>query len=488
MGLAYVAGFARWAQDGDARMESLFDGTGALPAGILRHDLDVRSTSLAGRDRLLEVPGPRTPVGARRMDVGLCRGSQVMWSTTPESRRCAYGIVEPGFDTAWLGPSGMVEPLPARTAVHLRWRSSGAGWMFLRQPRDLSRSSRLAVRVVLDPHTRATFRMIVRDSRGHAATVPLRGLPLTPVSHGSSAARLVPQVAWIDPADARGIDLSSISAVGLAVTGSGGAWLLDVSHRTHRPAPAADVLPLSTVVSSEHRVPAGKTTINVRVVLDRPAPEGARLAVMVQSDEGLRPALRQPYVTVPAGAQHVDIPLVVSMPAVVGPGDQFSGSIDIYPLHGVTAAGGRGYVSVIPDGVEIRTVAIVEPSVTADPGESLAWDFTSSDSGPVVVSLEVADASMDYADIDPEYRESRGLPSSGPIVLGSELDLMTEEVAPGLFRAVLPLARTATRGAWISYRIGQVSGALAPPDAPALTGTVGQEASIGRGLRGALLP
>jgi len=339
------------------------------------------------------------------------------------------------------------------------------------------------MRVVIDPATSGNVRMVVRDAAGATTTVPTRGQALKPLTKGAAANRLVPQTAWVNVADLRGIDVTRVTGVGLAVSGSGGAWILDVSHRTGEAAPAARILPLTTIPAVQERVPAGPSTVNVRVKFDRPALPGSRLAIELLLSDILKPVAPAAPVAVPTGARYVDIPVRITMPAVVGPDQQFSGGVLVYPLHGVTTQGMNGTsLSVIPKGVKIRTIDVVDPMAEANPGGEFDWRFTSSDGANVTVVLEMVDADMDYADLDAAFRAARGLPPRGPIASGEGLDLYTEEVSPGVFQAVLPLSKEAYRGSWITYRIQSASGALVPTDAPLLMGTIGLDESISRGL------
>ena len=481
VGLAYVAASARWMQDADARMLPFLDGTGDVPPAVLAEGIQTRSASLAGPDRLIVVPSPLTSIDDSGLDARPCRGSQL---SVPDDDRlshlCGYGRVDPGYDTSWLGPTFFPEPLPDRTAVRLAWFRQGVGWVGLDAPRDLRAISRLSARVVVDPATRGTFAMALRDISGATAVVPLRGLPLQPLSRGSLPARLVPQQAWIDPRDAAGIDLARVTDVGLSVTGSGFAWILDVSERSGEPAPAAKPLPLVTMpLVQDFRVGPGTSTVDVRVELDAPAPQGAEMVVEVSLDPDLRPSAPT-RVTVEPGASSAVIPLSVTMPRVTGPSDQYGGAVYVYPVSGANGGSNVGYLQVAPEGTEIRRVTLVDPVVNARPAGRLTWAFMSSDSGPVSIQVTLADASMDYADLKPRFRARMGLPARGPIASGEGLSLMAEDVEPGLLRVKLPLARNATPGAWISFRIDSVSGAVLDGGDQVLTGTVGGPATSTR--------
>lgn len=481
VGLAYVAASARLMQDADARMLPFLDGTGDVPPTVLSEGIQPRSASLAGPDRLLAVPSPLTSIDDSGLDARPCRGSQL---SVPDDDRlshlCGYGRVEPGNDTSWLGPTHFAVPLPDRTAVRLAWARQGVGWVGLDTPRDLHEASRLSARVVVDPATRGTFAMALRDASGATAVVPLRGLPLQPLSRGRLPARLVPQQAWIDPRDAVGIDLARVTDVGLSVTGSGFAWILDISERSGEPAPAGTPLPLVTMpLVQDFRVEPGTSLVGVRVDLDGPAPRGAELVVEVSIDPGLRPSAPT-RVTVEPGASSAVIPLRVTMPRVTGPDDQYGGAVYVYPVSGANGGTNVGYVQVVPEGTDVRRVKVIDPVVNARPARPLKWEFKSSDRGQVDIELTLADASMDYADLKPRFRSMMGLPARGPISSGEGLDVRSEQVAPGRFRVKVPLARNATPGAWISFRIDSISGAVLAGGDQMLTGTVGGRASSTR--------
>jgi hypothetical protein len=168
------------------------------------------------------------------------------------------------------------------------------------------------------------------------------------------------------------------------------------------------------------------------------------------------------------------------MPRVTGPSDQYGGAVYVYPVSGANGGSNVGYLQVAPEGTEIRRVTLVDPVVNARPAGRLTWAFMSSDSGPVSIQVTLADASMDYADLKPRFRARMGLPARGPIASGEGLSLMAEDVEAGLLRVKLPLARNATPGAWISFRIDSVSGAVLDGGDQVLTGTVGGPATSTR--------
>ena len=470
IGASYLAAVVRWVQDGDSSMRPLLDGTGTVPAPVHAAGMDVRATSLAGPDRLLLTPQPGVRVQGRHVRIAACVGNALN-GFADEPGTCALGAVAEGLDTAWLGQPFIYSYLPGRTAVRMSWTRPGWGAVQLGGVTDLSGSSRVSARVVVDPASRATFRMTLVDDRGRRAVVPLSGRGLSTLSRGAEAARLVPQQAWIDLSTVSGIDLRRITALGIDVTGRGSAWILDVSHRTGRPAPSAPLLPTADIPTDTiFRVPVGTSTVVLPVRLSRPAPAGAILLAQTQSSFETPPVIRR--IEVPTGAVTVDVPIEVTIPEVIAPDDQFGSLISIYALSGLTVGQWAGITGFVPEGVRIREVTLGQADVVAPPGGAFDWDFGSSDGGRVQILAQVVAAGMDYADLDPDYRESYGLPSSGPIVPDAEWTLFTDEVEPGVFRLSIPLAKDADPGAWISLGITSVSGGVFPESLPLLDGTV----------------
>lgn len=470
IGAAYLAAVVRWAQDGDDSMLRLLDGTGVLPAPVSAAGLDVRAASLAGPDRLLLAPTPSVRVQGEHVRIASCVGDGLNgFADAPDT--CALDAVKPGLDTAWLGQPFMQAYLPGRTAVRMSWTRAGWGAVHLEAPTDLSASTRVSARIVVDPDSRATYSLTLVDERGRRAAVPLAGLGLARLSRGSDAARLVPQQAWVDVSAIRGIDLRRVSAVGLEVTGSGRAWIVDVSHRTARPAPTAQALPTAAISPGQtFRVPVGDSTVSIPVRLSRPAPVGAVLLVQNAASLEQEPIVRR--ITVPVGATSIEVPVPVSIPEVVGPDEQFGSMMSLYAVSGVTVGQWAGVINFVPEGVRIREITLAQPDVTARPGEAFAWDFGSTDGGNVGIFARVVAAGMDYSDLDAEYRANFALPDSGPIVPTEDWTLPGEEVAPGVYRIALPLAVDADPGAWISLGVFSASGATVPPSLPLLDGTV----------------
>jgi hypothetical protein len=225
-------------------------------------------------------------------------------------------------------------------------------------------------------------------------------------------------------------------------------------------------------LAKEANVPAGTSTVQVTIALDRPATRPARFVVGVSLPDVISPTVSSDPITIPLGGQFAEIALTVTIPQTTSPDQQYSGTVIAFPISGATASSNFGNLTLLPEGAQPRTIAVEDSTAEAQPGGLLMWDFASSDGEEVTVSLEVVEALMDFGDLDPTFLAGRGLPASGPISSGTRLQIGTTPVAPGVFRATLPLAPEATPGASITYRIGSVTGALLPTDAPSLTGTV----------------
>ena len=471
VGVQVMSAAVRYAQDGDASMLPILDGTGAQPSGLA--GITLRAASQAGPDRLLLVPTPDRPVTSTGVDAGMCRGI-ALTSASRDDTVCATGVAGPSMDTSWLGSAFVRGPLPGRTAVQLSWQGPGTALVELVRPVNLRLASRLSARVALDPASTGTVGIAVRDANGRLAMLPTQGLPVDPVTEGDAELRLWAQTAWVDPRRFRGVDLTRIAAVGLATQGAGRAWMLDVSQRAPLPPGPAPLLPVAEVVDAVSTVDAGQSlSVPVQVRLDRPAGERARLRYSVTS--GFDPSILPAYsgmVSVAPGTRRATIRVPVTMPAVVGPGAAASVQVAIYATNGATVGMFRGSLTVLPRGVRIRTITLESANVTAPPGASLAWDFVADEPGLVRIRAQVAGAMMDLSDIDPEFLGMQGLPTSGPLTPETGLLLLSEQVGADRYRISLPLSATARSGATIDLAVTSVSGA-ASKDLPPLTGRVG---------------
>lgn len=469
VGVQTMSAAVRFAQDGDVTMLPLLDGSGAQPRGLA--GIPLRSASQAGPDRLLLVPGPASTVISSGVSAGLCRGDAV--TPSHDDTVCATGVAGPSRDTAWLGSAFVRGPLPERTAVLMTWQSAGTALVDLASPVNLGSASRLSARIVLDPSSTGTVGFAVRDAEGRVATLPTRGLTVVPLTEGEDELRLWAQTAWVDPRSFRGVDLTRIVAVGMSTSGAGRAWLVDVSRRVARAPGPARILPVAEVVESVSTVAAGQSVlVPVQVRLDRPAGERARLRYSVTAgfDASILPAVNG-SVSVAPGTRRTTIRVPVTMPAVVGPGAAASVQVSIYAMDAATVGMFRGTLTVLPQGVRIRTITLESANATAPAGAALEWDFVADEPGLVRVRAQVTGAMMDLSDIDPEFLAAQGLPTSGPITAETRLFLISAQVEPSRYRLSLPLSSTARSGATIDFAVTAVSGA-ATKDLPPLTGQV----------------
>lgn len=471
VGVQVMSAAVRYAQDRDASMLPLLDGTGVQPRGLA--GITLRAASQAGLDRLLLVPGPGSTVTASGLDGGLCKGIAIS-SASVDDTVCATGVAGPSTDTAWLGSAFVRGPLPGRTAVQVAWQSPGTALVDLARPVNLRLATRLSARIVVEPSSTGTVGIAVRDADGRVASLPTRGLPVEALTQGDAELRLWAQTAWVDPRDFRGVDLTRIAAVGIATSGTGKAWLVDVSQRAVRAPGPASILPVAEVVDSVSTVAAGRSiSVPVQVRLDRPAGERARLRYSVTGgfDASILPAANG-SVSVAPGTRRTTIRVPVAMPAVVGPGAAASVQVSIYAMDGATVGMFRGTLTVLPQGVRIRTITLESANATASPGSALEWDFVADEPGLVRIRAQVTGAMMDLSDIDPDFLSIRGLPTSGALTAETGLVVTSQEVAPGRYRLSLPLSARARAGATVDLAVTAVSGA-ATKDLPPLTGRVG---------------
>ena len=476
VGIQVMAAAVRYMQEGNRSMLALLDGSGRQPRGL--KGITLRAASQAGPDRLLLVPASSQRLRATRVEASLCRGIS-LGSASEDERVCATGVGDPQlagtYDTAWLGSDFVDGPLPGRVAVEVSWQRPGTALVDLRRPVNLRRTSRLSARVVLDPSSTGTVRLAVRDAAGRTATLSTRGLPVRPVSKGQHELRLWAQSASVDPRRFRGVDLTRITAVGIATAGRGKAWLIEVSRRAPRPLGPAPLLPVAEVVDAVETVDAGQSvTVPVQVRLDQPAGGGllgrnARLRFSVTA--GLDPSILPAYngtLLVAAGARRATIRVPVKMPVVVGSADASSVQVAIYAMNGATVGTFRGSLTVLPAGVRIRTITLESASAIAAPGASLEWDFVADEPGLVSVSAEVTGGTLDLEDLDPEFLEFNDLPKSGPL---TGLQLLSEQVAPNRYRISLPLSVNARDEATLELAVTAVSGAKSA-ELPPLAGQV----------------
>lgn len=463
IGLQYVAAAVRYAQDGDETWLPLLDGTGRQVPAVQRLGRTVRTTSLAGPDRLLLIPSRQTKVRTQSLTAAPCRGDSV--ETPPDALPvCGTGVAETGQDTAWITPRWVrYAPLPGRTAVELAWSRSGSALISLGRTVDLSDADRLSARVVLDPASIGTVGLAVQDASGNVATLPTAGRSTTHLTSGMTELRLWPQTVWVAPDRFRGVDLTRIVAVGASTQGQGRGWLLDVSRRTASPSPNASVLPAASVDVSPVTIAAGTSAdVPVTVSLDRVSDRPARFVIQVGGslDPAVIPGLTR-RVTIPAGSRDVTVPVPVTMPAGAGASAAASVPVAIYPTFGATLDRQRDVLSVTPPDVSLPRVSLPSPVAIGTPGTVLNWNFIADVPGQVVVAMRVQSSSMDYSDLDPAFLAEHRLPTSGPIPSNVDLTLVTTQVGTDTYRATLPLSGSARPGAGLGFFLESIQGGVA---------------------------
>lgn len=224
VGVAYVAGAAQlFAQDAEEFLP-LFDGSVVRPVSI--GAADVFSHAIGG-GRELRRPvidaGLSLAAGA---DTSFCQG------VVKQGSQGACGRLDDLYGQAphWYFAG---EFAPPRRELELTWSEAGqTGGLVFDHPLDLSDAARLELRTIVDP-TRGDVRIRLRLTDGSGASAIL-----TP--EGDGLVRALPvdrfvgrrwaQAVIADPADADGIDLSSITRLDLVGDSADGrVWLLDVA-------------------------------------------------------------------------------------------------------------------------------------------------------------------------------------------------------------------------------------------------------------------
>ena len=461
VGREYLAAVVRYTQDGNRSMLRLLDGSGPRPRAVAADGTAARSASITGPDRLLLVPKSASRTITRGVSASLCAGDSFADDiATPDA--CGRGVVGSysGNDTAWLGPTfRYVSDLPGRTALRMEWSDVGRAFLALPRARDLSAIERLSARVVLDPTSTGSVRLAIRDSKGRVAVARAVGSQVSPITGTASDLRLWPQQIWAPRKAFRGVDLSRIEAVGLATSGQGRAWLVDVSSRGVDRAPRASVLPTANLPDLQQSIVPGQTTsVPYTVRLDRPALNGARIRVWLDQS-GSIPEVNETAVVPPGGkAATIRIP-------VTTPGDFASDTSYpwIYTESGATVGRWNAQFTVVSSGLTpTSTPRIVnrDPTAVAEPGGRLVWRFKSRNAvDPIRVEVRSVSASLDYADLDPAFRMRYGLPDSGRIDPSAPLTLVSHAAGGGDYEISLPLSAAATEGTSIDFALTGIDGA-----------------------------
>ena len=220
----YVAGAVRLVAQRDDRVLPMFDGSSvSVPSA---GEVDVRSTAVGGRRRLVTFRGDSALATTGPVSARVCRGQ----SSGPRGV-CGAGVV-PERAPHW--PQGDQPPFrPGQPALAVSWTGAGGtADLLLDRELDLSASTSLDARVVVDPAVpRVRLGLRLEDADGSSVVVaPRRGGQLSALPGTEPLGKLLAQTLRTPLAEVTGIDLTRITRVGLTSrTERGRVWILDVA-------------------------------------------------------------------------------------------------------------------------------------------------------------------------------------------------------------------------------------------------------------------
>ena len=234
LGGSYVAAAARLLIAGDERVLAMFDGSNVTVPSA--GDVDVRTSALGARRRLVRPGGDAGAVGSGDAQVRLCRGK----AGGRDPAQCGSRISPvrtPHWPGSWLGP------VPTDPALEFAWDEAGAtGGLALTSPWDVRDATHLDARVIVNPRT-GPVRLDVRlvDDSGAAETLTPRWQGRLPALPGDSPlGKLWAQTLRVPLDQASEVDLGSLTRIELvARTAAGEVWLLDVAARRPGLAPVS---------------------------------------------------------------------------------------------------------------------------------------------------------------------------------------------------------------------------------------------------------
>lgn len=232
----YVAAAAALFTYGDDSSLRLLDGRLVPPDDV--SGAQVQVTALGGRRTMLR-PGIDGPLLASGGQASLCVGR----AGAPDDRFCGEDV---RFERTPHWVDSVESPaVPAAPALELRWDSRGAqAGIDLDRPVDLSSSTHLEARVVVDPAVgpvRLGLRVV--DTEGRSATlVPRADGELAPMPGPLRLlGRLWAQTLRAPLTQVDGVDLASVASVALVARSSTGhVWLLDASGWRRGTTPLGD--------------------------------------------------------------------------------------------------------------------------------------------------------------------------------------------------------------------------------------------------------
>lgn len=226
VGKAYVAGAVQLFAEDDEQLLPMYDGSATRVASA--GDAVVLSHMLGG-GRTVRRPGiDATPTTSTTAAVGLCVGATPLRN---KGQKCGRYAHNPSATPHWPDAT---ESAPRVQALQVEWTApGGVGGLELTQPLDLSESSALDLRTIVDPLVGdVELEVRVTDSTGGTDQVAaVTGTTLTAFPRqAESGGRYWAQTLRVDPAGLDGVDLGQVTRIELVgLSEAGRVWLLDAS-------------------------------------------------------------------------------------------------------------------------------------------------------------------------------------------------------------------------------------------------------------------
>jgi hypothetical protein len=259
VGATYASALVRLALSRDVAMRSYLDGEVGAPASADRAIVQV--SALGGDRKVLHRPRDQFPTTTSGITAQRCAGFSVT------GVNCSYAATQPfGATPHWVGVPTALD------ATQLVWSRSGSVRFDLGAPVDLRAFTRLDLRFALGggtPRTDAQLRII--DINGRSATLRSFPRPSLKMAGSPGFTKLWARTLRGDLTGATGVDLRSITAVQLLLTGEGEAFVFDITARGQT-LPLVDPrsVPVATVGSvTVAEGGPGARTATVPVTIDR---------------------------------------------------------------------------------------------------------------------------------------------------------------------------------------------------------------------------
>ena len=387
VGANYTAALVRMVNEHDSAMLQYLD-EGRAMASVGAASMSVAAIGV-GRKPVYTtaLPGRVGTSGLLRAD--RCAGYAFPAEQTCQARYALYGVRAPH----WIPPyPGLHRPAP--NALALRWTGSGTLRLATRQSLDLASSSRIDVRLALEPGVAsAVFALRLVDSSGRSVGIPSVGL-------GSLPGRGFLTTIWaqslrfslarfgnkgLSGAAGGNVDLRSIRSIELEVRGKGQAFLLDVM------AVSSGLLPLGEGFAPRLDVPTvsvpegdvGNATYIMVVPIRGAVTKTSRVFVEVQ---GAHTPPEFMTIDVPVGATQVLVPIPYD-------GDtEFIGDSTTYVLaYGIRNLEIGSYIgrAVIVEDDPAPSLTVEQTDVEGSEDSGLTWTFHLSQGAPPLTALRL---------------------------------------------------------------------------------------------------